>query len=105
MRSPASVRRDSLGRCKHGLKIYLVDGSLVRDQYDSDFSQGGNGQRYDFIPRDELWIDACLPEREWPHVVRHECRETELMRRGKTYSQAHDIAKRIEDRERKAQRT
>lgn len=84
--------------CPHGLEIVLVDGSHVRDVHDSDFSQGGNGHRYDFVPRDEIWIDACIGEDERPLVAFHECVEAELMRRGQSYSRAHDRAKMLEDR-------
>ena len=88
--------------CPHGLVIVLVDGTHVRNTYDSDFSQGGNGYRYDFVPRGELWVDDCLPEIEIPLVAFHECREAELMRHGWTYSRAHDRAKMLEDRFRRA---
>jgi hypothetical protein len=83
--------------CPHGLRIMLVDGTYVRDTWDSDFSQGGNGWAYGFVPKNEIWIDWCIPEEEWPFIVYHECVEVEAMRRGFTYSQAHEKAKRQED--------
>lgn len=89
--------RKSLGTCPHGLEIVLVDGTWVRNHHDSDFSQGGNGYRYDFVPRGEIWVDACLPEDEMPLVAFHECVEAELMRCGWSYSRAHDRAKMLED--------
>jgi len=84
--------------CPHGLHVALVDGTHVRDAYDSDFSQGGNGFRYSFIPKDEIWLDAAIPEVEWPLVAFHECRESELIRRGWPYGRAHNRAKLLEDR-------
>lgn len=88
--------------CPHGLHIVLVDGTHVRNKYDSDFSQGGNGFAYDFVPEDEIWIDAAIPEVEWPLIGFHECRESELMRRGLSYSMAHDQAKLREDKIRRS---
>lgn len=83
--------------CPHGRAIVLVDGTYVRNHYDSDFSQGGNGYRYRFIPRGEIWIDAHIPEEEWPLIAFHECQESELMKLGWTYSRAHDRSKQLED--------
>lgn len=92
----------SLEACPHGLEIVLVDGTYVRDHYDSDFSQGGNGYRYEWIPRNEIWIDCQISEVERPFIAYHECHEAYLMRRGWSYSRAHDEAKRREDRLRHA---
>ena len=88
--------------CPHGLSVVVVDGTYVRNNFDSDFSQGGNGFRYRFIPRGEIWIDSLMIEIEWPFIAFHECREAELMRKGWTYGRAHDTAKRLEDKYRRA---
>lgn len=93
----------SLGvACPHGLEIFLVDGTLIRNKWDSDFVQGGNGFRYRFCPKRELWVDESTPEDEIPFVAFHECYETELMRQGKSYEAAHDCAKRMENKFRRA---
>jgi hypothetical protein len=84
-------------RCPHGKKIFLVSGTFVRNVHDSDFSQGGNGYRYRWIPRGEIWIDASIPEIEWSFIIGHECQESELMKHGMSYDKAHDRAKRSED--------
>jgi hypothetical protein len=86
------------GACAHGLAIMLVDGTYVRNHYDSDFSQGGNGFRYRFVSRREIWVDKQISEIEWPFIIMHECYEAELMREGQTYDRAHDTAKRLEDK-------
>jgi hypothetical protein len=84
--------------CPHGLQIALVDGTYVRNHFDSDFSQGGNGFRYPgFISRKEIWIDNEIRKDEWPFIAFHECQEVERMRRGLDYEHAHDQAKRLED--------
>jgi hypothetical protein len=91
--------------CPHGLHVVLVDGTHVRDTYDSDFCQGGNGFAYDFVPRNEIWVDNCIPPGERALVAFHECTEAELMRAGASYDRAHDEAKRREDAFRRARRT
>ncbi len=87
--------------CPHGRRIVLVDGVHVRNTHDSDFVQGGNGYRYRFVPKDELWVDATIPIPEWPFVILHECYETEKMAGGWSYERAHDAAKRIENKARR----
>jgi hypothetical protein len=105
--SPRHMRRlpwwkRQLGEvCPHGIEIFLVNGSHVRNVYDSDFSQGGNEFAYKFIPAGEIWIDDQTPEAELPVVAFHECHETEDMRRGMSYDKAHERAKRLEDQARR----
>jgi hypothetical protein len=90
--------------CPHGRSIVLVNDTKVRDRFDSDFSQGGNGYRYRFIPKREIWIDSEVNQEEWPLIAFHECREAELMKSGMSYSRAHDTAKRLEDRFRRGRK-
>ncbi len=89
-------------KCPHGLDIFLVNGTYVRNHYDSDFVQGGNGFRYRFCPKGELWIEMDMPSAEWAYVGYHECYETEKMREGWSYERAHDAAKRAENKMRRA---
>lgn len=101
----ASRWKSPLGQsCPHGLDIFLVDGSHVRNVYDSDFDQGGNSFAYSFVPEGQIWIDDHVPVAERPYVVFHECHEAEDMRKGKSYDTAHVAAKKIEDRMRKRDR-
>jgi len=85
----------------HGREVVLVNGTHVRDHYDSDFSQGGNGFRYRFIPRGELWIDAQIHSSEWPFIAFHESHEAALMKTGVDYDHAHARAKRLENQARR----
>jgi hypothetical protein len=98
--------KDYLGEtCPHGLHVVLVDGTHVRDAYDSDFCQGGNGFAYPkFVPKDEIWVDNCIPPGERALVAFHECVEAELMRGGASYDDAHEVAKRRENAWRKSAR-
>ena len=45
---------------KDGVKIFLVDGELIRDKLDIEFTMSGHHWRYHFIPKDEIWIDLFL---------------------------------------------
>lgn len=92
-----------IGQCPHGLKIYLVDGTYVRNTYDSDFVQGGNPERYKWVPKGEIWVDESTPKQEVPFVSLHECDEANLMStKGEDYDQAHDEAKELENKYRHA---
>jgi hypothetical protein len=98
-RNPRPLWKDYLREaCPHGLHIALVNGTHVRDTCDSDFCQGGNGFAYpDFVPKNEIWVDNCIPPGERALVAFHECVEAELMREGMSYDRAHVEAKRQED--------
>lgn len=95
------VRKRPIGVCPHGLRIYLVDGSIVRNEFDSDYVQGGNPERYKWIPKGEIWIDDSTPKAEVSYVALHECDEAKLMsEKGEGYEQAHDEAKELENKAR-----
>lgn len=95
--------------------VWLVDGPHIRgcpDCYNrandrigdetsysaADFTTGGNGARYPWVPGSEIWIDSAIAWEEIGFVVLHEAVERYWMQEGKTYSDAHDIATRIETR-------
>jgi hypothetical protein len=91
--------------CPHGLSLVLVNGTYVRDHHDSDFSQGGNGYRYRFVPKGEIWIDCEIDPDEWPLIAFHECQEAWHMKHlGWSYDRAHDAAKKLEGHFRAARR-
>lgn len=95
------AKKDTGKKCPHGLKIFTVNGEYVRDHADSDYVQGGNPERYSWIPQGEIWIDATTPEDELPYVALHECDEANLMHsHHEGYEQAHDEAKELENKQR-----
>jgi len=99
-RLPADPRLHLLKRAR-GVRVYLVDGELVREAY-VDFTMGGTDARYAFIPRGEAWVEACLSPRDRDMTVRHELAERPLMLRGATYGDAHEVACRVERAARRA---
>jgi len=67
------------------LKIWVVRGDLVRSLFDLDFNQGGHGLVYNFIPKNEIWVDDDLYKKETPFVLIHELHEILLMKKGWKY--------------------
>jgi hypothetical protein len=85
---PARVRRRRLGAVDRR-DVWLVDGCAVRTCFHLDFTLGGHGYRYRFIPRREIWIDDAVAAAERPAILHHEAVEVELMARGMHYADAH----------------
>ncbi|HPL95299.1 MAG TPA: hypothetical protein PLF15_00760 [bacterium] len=67
------------------IKIWIVDGRLVRDFLLTYFTAGGHGFVYNFIPKNEIWIDNVLNEKEKKLTLIHELRERNLMANGWGY--------------------
>jgi hypothetical protein len=82
--------------------IVLVDGSVVRRYFDPDFIFGGHGYVYDYIPKNEIWLDDKMNPQEIPYIEKHERIERQLMQDGATYDEAHDIATAHDKRLRRA---
>jgi hypothetical protein len=78
-----------------GVSAWKVDGQFVRNNIFIDFTEGGNPQRYDFIPSGEIWIDN-RNEDEAPLILLHELHESALMAGGMSYDDAHDAANKVE---------
>lgn len=80
-----------------GKTVYAVDGDEIKVKHTMDFVEGGNGMVYDFIPRDELWVDARIKSQDWPHIAFHEAVESLLMEEyGLGYDEAHARANALE---------
>ena len=90
------VKISPLGRLKDGTQIELVDGEKVRDLYDIDWTEGGHGLVYKFIPNDEIWIDDDVKRDERKFIILHEATERDLMKSGVKYEEAHKRASDIE---------
>jgi len=85
-----------LKELENKITAWLVDGRLVRDIFDIDFTEGGHDLVYSYVPQNEVWIDDDVLTEEKPFVVLHELYERSLMQRGLTYDQAHAYASRVE---------
>jgi hypothetical protein len=74
-----------------------VDGNLVRSYYKTDYTEGGHGVVYPWVPRKEIWVEDGVDHRELPFIVAHEYVERRLMRdEGLEYDSAHEACSRFE---------
>jgi hypothetical protein len=79
------------------IKVWWVDGSLVRSYYKTDYTQGGHHLVYPWVPAAEIWVEDGIDHREAPFVVCHEYLERRLMRdAGLGYDRSHEIASALE---------
>jgi hypothetical protein len=111
-------------RNQDDFKIYLVDGSWVRNNLSVIFGHGGHGIVHEFIPNDEIWISShhwydnkfnhcecpCnkesskVSENYFDSCVIHEITEFKEMKKGKNYWHAHQVAINKENEFRKTKR-
>lgn len=79
--------------CVNNIEVWLINGRIVRDVFYTDFTEGGHHYVYNFVPKDEVWIDDSLNPDEYNYVIFHEIIERNLMKYNKMkYADAHDIA-------------
>ncbi len=71
---------------KGHLKVWVVKGNLVRQQYQINFAEGGHDLVYHFIPKHEIWLDDDLTTKDHKFILLHELHERNLMSRGWAYS-------------------
>jgi len=79
------------------LKVWIVNGELVRDFFDIYYTGGGHDKFYDFIPKNEIWIDDDIVKEERKFILLHEIHERNLMAKGMHYHKAHFSATEVED--------
>lgn len=88
------------------IKVFLVNGNEIKIKYFMDFVEGGNGMVYgvkhdktqpNYIPEDEMWVDADLDLSSFPYVLLHEAVEMYLMaNEDLKYDEAHAKANGVE---------
>jgi hypothetical protein len=83
-------------KLESGVSVWIVNGRLVRSGFDDDYTEGGHDYVYEFVPKDEVWIDNDLEEVERPFVLFHELHERNLMAHGSPYSKAHEESSSLE---------
>ncbi len=79
------------------VEVWLIDGNLARSHYKTDYTEGGHGYVYPWVPRQQIWIEDGVDRREVPFIVCHEYLERRLMRdAGLSYDKAHPACSRAE---------
>ena len=82
-----------------GRRVYLVDGTWIRDNLDTSFTMGSHSLVDSFVPEGELWIDWHLAPKDRDMLVYHEKFENDMMNYlNMNYETAHDIANDMEKR-------
>ncbi len=79
-----------------GIQVWLVNGNMIRDNFDVDFVFGGHGYRYFYVPVGEIWIEKLFDQKDIKPTKWHEFTERHLMERGLSYNAAHDYSARVE---------
>ena len=90
------IHKKLIKKYSKNVSVWIVDGELVRDLFDIDFTEGGHHLVYRFVPQDEIWIDDSLSEKELRFVLLHELHERNLMAKGWDYESAHRDSSKIE---------
>ncbi len=92
----AKIHKELLVEFRGEVKVWVVDGELVRDLYYIDFTEGGHDKVYKFVPAKEVWIDDDVMPAERKFILLHELHERNLMDGGWTYEKSHAESSRIE---------
>ena len=90
------VHKELLTEFSADVKVWVVDGELVRDFFFIDFTEGGHDKVYKFVPAGEVWLDDDVNPAERKFILLHELHERALMARGWPYARAHRDSSRIE---------
>jgi hypothetical protein len=93
---PATVHERLWKQLENGIRVWIVNGRLVRSAFDIDYTAGGHDHVYEFVPTGEVWIDDAIEENERGFVLLHELHERNRMEKGMPYSKAHAESSRIE---------
>ena len=92
----ARIHQQLLSELSGDVKVWIVDGELVRDVFDIDFTEGGHDKVYSFVPANEVWLDNDVLPGERSFILLHEMHERHLMSLGWKYAEAHADSSRIE---------
>ncbi len=90
------VHKKLLKRYSKKIRVWVINGMLVRNIFFIDFTEGGHDKVYDFIPQNEIWLDDDTGLKERKFILLHEIHERNLMAKGKDYETAHKSSSEIE---------
>jgi len=78
------------------VRIYTVNGRVIRDNVFIDFTEGGNSAKYKWMPSNTIYLDHDVDPEEVRFVMLHELHEFNRMHEGLGYERAHDSANSVE---------
>jgi hypothetical protein len=94
----AKIRKEKLEKYSNdSVTLWLIDGEIVRALYMVEYSDGGHDLVYNFVPKNEVWIEKILTPDDRKFIILHELHERYLMSQGKDYEHAHKGATIVED--------
>ena len=79
------IHKKLLKKYSNKINVWVVKGDLVRSMFFIDFTEGGHDMVYSFIPKNEIWLDDDLSEKEMKFILLHEMHERNLMAHGWPY--------------------
>ena len=91
------IRQKKLGGCSNKIiSTYIVNSNLVRSLFYMDWVAGGHDHVYNFVPKNEVWVDNDIISKEKPYLILHELHERYWMSHGWEYKKAHESALKVE---------
>lgn len=95
--TPEQVKIKKLLTLRNQVAVFLVNGEMVRDNYDLDYAEGGHDVVYKWIPEREVWLDNDIFQPDIGPTLLHEIHERRLMAEaGWSYDLAHEYALKVE---------
>lgn len=82
---------------KRVYKLRLVEKEKLKDYAGMNHYAGKVMGYKPHIPKDEIWVNKDLPQKEKINTIKHEIKEAELMRKGNNYWESHLKALKIEN--------
>ena len=80
------------------IDVWIVSGELVRDFFDINYGGGSHDKVDSFTPKNEVWIDDDISQKERKFILLHELHERRMMAtKNLSYLEAHRLATQIED--------
>src|SRR5262245_8418457 len=58
----------TLDDVKFPIEVWQVDGKVVRSFYKTDYTEGGHGYVYRWVPKQQIWIEKDLDRWEFPFI-------------------------------------
>jgi len=80
--------------------VWLVDGALIRKEINENFVKCADSNQFEFVPKNEFWIDEDLDPKEYHYFIDRFIYEKGLLDSGENYAKADKMADSFEKTER-----
>ncbi|MGD9679807.1 MAG: hypothetical protein AB7W16_01370 [Candidatus Obscuribacterales bacterium] len=84
--------RMPFGRARDGVRVFIVDGPLVRRELDGDFCFGANDLAADYVPAGEIWLDSAMSCEHAYYALLHQREERRRLASGMPWDDAYESA-------------